>query len=268
MEHILDQLYSSLPSYKIDGRRYLDSMNEFTLVNSGKQSVNYRLVQGHQLFGLHQHLQYPCQYFTMLREPISRIISLYNYLRLKNIFPSINEDNMTIREMLDCGLSLTADNGMTRFIAGTGLDEVPYGCVNLKTLEIAKQNILNYSIIIGLTERFDESLALFKILLGWEKIPSYLIQNKSQKKWISKQELSKEDIAFLEDYLKYDIALYNFSSQIYQNQKEKIDTHQLRKELEQLRKQNKLLASRNRLRIIFENLPATLVKIVKHKALI
>lgn len=38
-----------------------------------------RLMVGHQRFGVHQLLNFPCRYFSILRDPIERVLSNYFY---------------------------------------------------------------------------------------------------------------------------------------------------------------------------------------------
>src|SRR4030095_2657311 len=40
-----------------------------------------RIVMGHLYFGAHAFLSQPCTYLTMLRDPVDRVISHYNYVR-------------------------------------------------------------------------------------------------------------------------------------------------------------------------------------------
>src|SRR4051812_42176522 len=39
-----------------------------------------RLAYGHPTYGLQQRPEPPCRYFTMLREPIGRVVSAYRYI--------------------------------------------------------------------------------------------------------------------------------------------------------------------------------------------
>ena len=39
-----------------------------------------RIVKGHMYFGVHNHLQREARYFTVIRDPVSRVISEYNYI--------------------------------------------------------------------------------------------------------------------------------------------------------------------------------------------
>jgi hypothetical protein len=59
---------------------------------------------------------------------------------------------------------------------------VPIGACDTQLLNIAKRNIEEHFSLAGLSERFDESLALMAILLGWDWTPSYEKLNVSSNK--------------------------------------------------------------------------------------
>lgn len=83
----IDANYFKNNIHVIDGADYRNSYNNFK-----NESVSYRekldLLRGHHFFGSHNYLRKNAVYFTMLREPVGRLCSLYNYLREINFFLS------------------------------------------------------------------------------------------------------------------------------------------------------------------------------------
>jgi hypothetical protein len=106
---------------------------------------------------------------------------------------------------------------------------------NAKMLELAKEHLRECA-VVGLTERYDESLFLFKHVLGWPFNPAYFQLNKRSSKQDVPDELKQriaEDNAF-------DVELYQLAQQLFEAKIKEcgVDFH---KELEQLSRVKKSL---------------------------
>lgn len=122
-----------------------------------------RAVVGHFWFGLHEHVGRPWTYVTLLRDPVERMVSLYHYLKL--------EERMSLEEFAASPPFREADNDQVRRIAGA--DPEIGGCTR-EMLEAAKENLRRHFAVVGVTERFDETLLLLNRRLGWTReVASY-----------------------------------------------------------------------------------------------
>ncbi len=122
-----------------------------------------RAVVGHFWFGLHEHVERPWTYVTLLRDPVERVVSLYHYLKL--------EERMSLEEFAASPPFREADNDQVRRIAGA--DPEIGGCTEA-TLAAAKDNLRRHFAVVGVTERFDETLVLLNRRLGWTReVASY-----------------------------------------------------------------------------------------------
>jgi hypothetical protein len=117
-----------------------------------------RAVLGHFWFGVHEHVGRPCTYVTLLRDPVERIISLYHYLQL--------QERMSLEEFAASPPFKEADNDQVRRIAG---EDPPIGGCTAETLRTAKENLRRHFAVVGVTERFDETLVLLNRRLGWTR---------------------------------------------------------------------------------------------------
>jgi hypothetical protein len=128
-----------------------------------------RLIEGHTIFGLHRFVPRPSTYITLLRDPVALAASQYNWVRSDPTHWLHQQARaMTIDEYADSGISLEIDNGQTRAISGD--TATPYGACSRDTLELAKRNIEEHFAVVGLIERFDESLLLLRRAFGWSKL--------------------------------------------------------------------------------------------------
>lgn len=78
-----------------------------------------QFVQGHFGYGIHEIMPKPYVYFTLLRRPVSRLVSLYYHSRR---YPTAYYHGHACDASLETFLLDTdlmeLDNGMTRFLAG------------------------------------------------------------------------------------------------------------------------------------------------------
>lgn len=117
-----------------------------------------RAVLGHFWFGLHEHVARPSVYVTMLRDPVERVVSLYSYARL--------HETMSLDEFVAEPPFREVDNDQTRRIAGV---DPAIGECTPAMLHAAQENLRRHFAVVGTIERLDETLALLRQRLGWQR---------------------------------------------------------------------------------------------------
>ncbi|WP_238710415.1 sulfotransferase family 2 domain-containing protein [Oceanipulchritudo coccoides] len=143
-----------------------------------------KIFMGHFCFGVHRLLNFNTTYITFLRDPASRLISLYNFSANTPgaHYYKVAKD-MTCEEFLFESKLLEMDNGMTRFLAGDEEDlfinRTPYGKCGHKMLEKALSNLDNFFSFVGIQEEFDRSLLLLAETFNWRN-PCYVRLNTSR----------------------------------------------------------------------------------------
>ena len=176
-------------------------------------------------FGLHKYLSVPATYITMLREPVDRVISHYYFAR-KNpahyLHQEVISKRMTLADFVGSGLSTELTNDQTRLISGVErvntrlLDGRERRTLRASTepvtreiLEIAKENLREHFAAVGLFTCFDESLLLFKKVLGWNNV-YYVRLNVTQDR-PAKRQVPTLERALIEKYNEMDVELYEFA---------------------------------------------------------
>jgi hypothetical protein len=117
-----------------------------------------RAVVGHFWYGLHEYVPHRTVYSTMLRDPVERILSLYHHARWKKQVESSLEDFVATPPFRE------VDNDQTRRICGV---EPDIGQCTPAMLEKAKHHLRRDFAVVGLTERFEETVLLLSKALGW-----------------------------------------------------------------------------------------------------
>jgi hypothetical protein len=190
------------------------------------ERAKFKVVKGHMYFGLHEFLPQPCTYVTLLREPIDRVVSHYYYvLRSPDhyLHDIVTSENMGLVDYVQRGIALEMDNGQTRVLAGLSAEEVvgnlayvssvPFGACSEEIFRMAKANLANFFAVVGLAERFDETLVLLNHTFGW-RFPFYSKRNVASDR-PSRRSLSEDTRAVLRQYNRWDIQLYDCAKHLF-----------------------------------------------------
>jgi hypothetical protein len=122
------------------------------------------LIAGHAAFGLHEALDRPANYITVLRDPVERLLSHFHYARRNprhHLHDKIAKGEIGIVE-----LAARRANLQTRYLGGA-IDLPPDNA----TLAQAKQNIEKHFLLAGVAERFDETVLLLHRVFGRRLLP-------------------------------------------------------------------------------------------------
>lgn len=211
LHSIIDTQYSPQHIYTIEGTRTRESLKEFINLPETERA-RFQVVRGHMPFGVHRYVPHPFTYITFLRDPVDRAIShYYHILRTPHHthFSRLTSQKMDLDTFMHSGVSRIPDNGQVRMLAAS--EEVPFGQCTAEMLEKAKANLEQYFAVVGITERFDESLVLLMRRFGWH-IKAYARRN------IGKNRMAKEDVPqktlhFIEELNKFDLQLYAYAQQ-------------------------------------------------------
>jgi hypothetical protein len=161
---------------------------------------------GHLPFGLHEWLSHPSYYMAIVRKPVDQIMSLYHYsVQYRNFIrhtkKSTNQSydelfenrtaadfyqdflpwikaEQTFNRFLRCP-SAELDNGMVRRFSGIGLH--PDLC-HQDALDTAKNNIEKYYSIVGVQERYADTVRMARMAFGVNLTEFHVNKNADKKK--------------------------------------------------------------------------------------
>ena len=216
---MMEVQYSPAQTYKIhyDGsRKQVRRLKEAL----SRRRDSLRIVRGHMDFAWNALMPPDTRFFTILRDPVERVISHYYQYRRKQDSPihALAMRSSLLQWVRDCGID-EMDNGQTRRLAGAM--PLPCGEISSETLEKAKANLASRFVVVGLTERFDESQVLLHRAFGWpyRRYPKRRIGINR----VQRTELSAEVLKGIENCNRFDLDLYRFASELFEKQVSGID---------------------------------------------
>jgi hypothetical protein len=208
----------------IDDRFYFWSFQRVTSWPA-QRLADIKAFNGHIPFGLHRYLPQDSTYITILRDPINRTISEYYARRHRRWHPIADRDakRLTLKQYVE---TIAYNNPQTKAIAGIwksfryhyysirpSHDFYSAYCTR-EDLELAKYNLSKYFSLVGLTERFDETLALAKIVLGWQ-VAGYTCARENPMR-LKERPISAEETAAIAEHNRFDLELYRFGASLFE----------------------------------------------------
>lgn len=202
--HIIEEQYSAAATLSsrgvaLSGRRaQLEAM-----------PAHIRVVAGHFHFGMRSFLPRPCRAFTMLRDPVDRLISAYYFIARREDKP--NHQALLRGELTMEKLARRQGSVQARFIAGYGPQEAVAPEVLLAQ---AKENLATKMAAFGLTEHFDASLLLFNQALGWQ-VDGYVRENVTRDR-PALQGRDPGELEMIRAHSAVDGELYRFAKELFE----------------------------------------------------
>lgn len=195
------------------------SLDDFKRLDAGSKS-ELKVLRGHFGFGLHDFLPGPSRCFTLLREPVARVISYDAFVRRTPrhySYDLVTSNKMSLADFIASKKDCMLDNAQTRLLSGLESGhEVPFGECGPDMLEAAKRNLRDAFAVVGLTERFDETLLLLREAFGWRRL-FYARQNVSAKR-PEKEELPSSTLDAILQINALDVQLYQYAQRLFEEQ--------------------------------------------------
>lgn len=207
LHHILQRQYRPSQIYHIGSQS--DSISRFQQQPETARA-NVRLLMGHFEMGMDAYLPQTAVYFTMLRHPVARAISYFAHInRDTNHYchKLVHDNKMDLHRFIQSKADVMMDNGQTRMLAAQ-LYTVPFGESDENMLAIAKENIRQRVAVVGLTERFDESLLLMQQQFNWKRL--YYAQ-RNKRPIATTNPLSEQSIDAILNINQLDLQLYAYA---------------------------------------------------------
>lgn len=184
-----------------------------------------RLVYGHVGFGVHTVLPRPARYFTLLRDPVERLVSGFYYSlprhQAETGEPVTLEEYVFRKRHYDLGLN----NLQTRVLSGLP-DLDPAGGVTTENsrpiteadFALANRNLERHYSLVGITEQFDEFLVVLAALMDRPLRDVVYRRLNVTSSRPPLDEIPPSVVAEIERHNTYDRRLYGLACQMFASQ--------------------------------------------------
>jgi hypothetical protein len=190
----------------------------------------YGLISAHLSFDIWRYLDHQPTYLTVLRHPVERVLSLYDFQsHFADIFGvEHNHDEITALQTKarseaarglfsflsspDESVRLAVSNAQTLLIAA-GNPRSMREPVEQDRLEKAKENLRKFA-FVGLTERMQQSLNLLSYSFGW--LPRESITLNETPHRVKRSDLPADIVELIAEMNRLDLELYRYASQLFE----------------------------------------------------
>ena len=207
LNRIIEWQYSPFEIFTIDPYRIRATPERLERLPEERRR-RLRMVRGHMLYGVHKWLPQPTTYFTMLRDPVARVLSAYHFVLRRPLNPlhrKVKRERLGVEDYVR--LFPERHNLQCRLIAG--FRDTPIADERL--LHTAKENLTKSFSVVGISEQFEESLILMATTFGWQ-IPFY----KNCKVSKARPPVEPGTAEIIRNHNRLDVALYEFGKGLFE----------------------------------------------------
>jgi hypothetical protein len=206
LNRIIEWQYSPFAIFTMDPHRIRATAERFKLLSEERRR-RFQVVRGHLFYGIHEFLPQGATYITLLRDPVARLLSSYFFVLRRPLNPlhrKLKTEKLSIEDCLR--LFPERNNTQCRFIAGI----TDPGISDERLLETAKENLKSFS-VVGLCEKFEESLVLIAERFGWN-IPYY----ENHKVAKSRPKIEPRLAELIREHNRLDVERYELGKKLFE----------------------------------------------------
>ena len=178
LERILDRQFRRRTPFTVEGDSAATVQASLARLESMDPAARRAIacLKGHVAFGVHRFLEQPVRYVTLVRDPVDRVVSHYFFTRSTPrhwLHRKVVEERLSLEDYVHLRMRQGMANYCTRVLSG---------CVDWEDLTRpgadlpadgparARANLEAHFSVVGVTERFDESVLLMKEAYGWGSV--------------------------------------------------------------------------------------------------
>lgn len=207
LNRIIEWQYNPLAIFTIDPHRIRATAERLKRLPERRRR-RLRVVRGHLFYGIHECLPQGSTYVTMLRDPVARVLSAYYFVLRRPLNPlhrKLKKERLGIEDCLR--LFPDRQNTQCRFIAGVDDPAID----GERLLDVAKENLTKSFSVVGITERFEESLMLMACTFDW-KVPFY----ENHKVAKTRPQVEPGAVEMIREHNRLDLELYEFGKHLFE----------------------------------------------------
>jgi hypothetical protein len=187
-----------------------------------------RYVAGHMPVGVHRCFDRPAKYFTVLRHPVERVISLFYFLIQVNLPFTEDGRRLSFEEYVESRHDINLNDYQVRAVSGAPDLDAPGAApgevvkvapVESRHLEQAKRNIEQLFLTVAPVEQMTEAALLLRRVYGWPMRRLQTEYKNPTKERPRSREISPRLIRIIEDCNSHDLELYEWVGKRFAEQR-------------------------------------------------
>ena len=203
----LAQNYAKERRYHVNGMSPRKDINNF-LELPASEAVKYDLVYGHLAYGIHQPIADDYRYLSIIREPVSRVVSYYNYAkRSKHHYLHQQIRDMSFTEFINSDITSELKNGQLRLLASDSGHDFK-GDITAEHLQMVLNRQDQGTLVLGDIKKLDEFIVYLQCTLFPDFDFRYITRN-ATRSGLNKSGISETDLKKVREMNALDIALYD-----------------------------------------------------------
>ena len=207
LNRIIERQYSPFAIFTMDPHRIRATAERFKRLPEARRR-RLQVVRGHLFYGIHEFLPQGATYITMLREPVARLLSSYYFVLRRPLNPlhrKLKREGLGVEDCIR--LFPDRNNTQCRFIAGVKDTAI----ADERLLDMAKENLTKSFSVVGICERFEESLILISKTFGWA-ISAY----ENHKVAKTRPMVEPKLVDLVREHNRLDVELYEFGKKLFE----------------------------------------------------
>jgi Sulfotransferase family len=178
------------------------------------QRAQFAFVVGHFQYGIHEEIPNDYSYFTIVRNPVHRIWSHYQYLVEYNSHLAVENGRVkSLEEVLENRVTANLDNMMVRCFAGVDEGDFPPGSINADVYDLALRHAQDAFLFIGHQERIGDAYSFLQEKFGWHwSVPPETMNSGS---YAAKEQIGDLDAKLVKQFNYWDCKLYEHIGSLF-----------------------------------------------------
>jgi hypothetical protein len=178
------------------------------------QRAQFRLVVGHFQYGIHNEVPNESSYFTVVRDPIARVWSHYQFLiDVQDPVIAPNGKIKSLEEVLEDRVTANIDNLMVRCFAGVSERKFPPGSIDGDVYGIAKYNLKNAFVHVGQQHRLGDAYSYLERKLGWNC--TFPLETVNRGSYASGEQMDDVKAELIRRFNNWDVKLYQEALELF-----------------------------------------------------
>jgi hypothetical protein len=178
------------------------------------QRAHFHFAVGHFQYGIHEDVPNDYSYFTIVRNPVRRVWSHYQYLVEYGSPFLVNGAHIkSLEEVLESRVTANLDNLMVRCFAGVDENAFPPGSINAEIYDLAARHAQDAFLYIGHQERIGDAYGFLQRKFGWNwTVPPEPMNSGS---YASGEQTGDLDAALIRRFNNWDCKLYEHIGNLF-----------------------------------------------------